>query len=156
MNMTVKEIKEFVKNLRHRVDIFVNRGWAIDGLVNDYTKSADTIEKLLEEVQQYREIGTVEDVVFYKKCYDEESYEYCGEYGTDTCGCKRRMEYLEKKVAEIDAIGTIEEFKALKEKNEPKKVDEDYCCPICHTCGMDDDGIKGTYCTDCGQKLDWE
>ena len=106
--MTVKEIKEFVKNLRHRVEILVNRGWAIDGLVNDYTKSADTIEKLLEEVQQYREIGT------------------------------------------------IEEFKELKEKNEPKKVDEDYCCPICHTCGMDDDGIKGTYCTDCGQKLDWE
>lgn len=53
-------------------------------------------------------------------------------------------------------IGTIEEFKELKEKNEPKKVDEDYCCPICHTCGMDDDGIKGTYCTDCGQKLDWQ
>jgi len=71
----------------------------------------------LEEIQQYRAIGTVEDMAFYKKCYDEESYEYCGEYGTDNCGCKDRIEHLEKKIAEFEEIGTIEEFKALKEKN---------------------------------------
>mgnify|MGYP003296720423 CR=1 FL=1 len=87
----------------------------------------------LEQLKQYRAIGTVEDIQdIYSLCFT-----------------------LQGIVNKYSEIGTTEEFKALKEKNEPKKVDEDYCCPICHTCGMDDDGIKGTYCTDCGQKLAW-
>ena len=82
----------------------------------------DFAENFKEELEQYRAIGTVEDVTFYKKCYDEELYEFCGEYGTDNCGCKGRMEYLEKKVAEFEAVGTIEEFanfihKKAKENN---------------------------------------
>lgn len=136
---------------------------------SDITAICKAIQAL-EEIQQYRAIGTVEDVAFYKKCYDEESYEYCGEYGTDNCGCKDRMEHLEKKIAEFEAIGTIEEFKALKEKNEPKKPDYeadgyadgelvyDYAkCPICghdYEYGIND--WECEYCSDCGQKLDWQ
>ena len=41
------------------------------------------------------------------------------------------------------------------EKQVPKKVDEDYCCPICHVCGIDDVGCTANYCSECGQKLDW-
>lgn len=72
---------------------------------------------------------------------------------------KEAVEILLQAFEEVEqyrAIGTIEEFKALKEKSLEKKVDEEYCCPICHTCGMDDDGIAGDYCTNCGQKLDWQ
>lgn len=43
-----------------------------------------------------------------------------------------------EEIQQYRAIGTIEEFKALKEKSLEKKVDEEYCCPICHTCGMDE------------------
>lgn len=82
-------------------------------------EALEMVSKAFEELKQYREIGTVEDMAFYKKCYDEESYEYCGEYGTDNCGCKDRMEHLEKKIAEFEAIGTIEKFKALKDKSVP-------------------------------------
>ena len=83
-------------------------------------------------------------------------------------------EYLEaiemgrKALEEIQAyraIGTVEEFKALKEKNEPKKPIERFTgsewvceCPACR-------GITETpqeqivesiqYCAWCGQKLDW-
>lgn len=111
---------------------------AIIGLTIDDLKALEKDEvqtigdalKIFSEWHKYRAIGTVEDVEFYKKCYDEESYEYCGEYGTDTCGCKRRMEHLEKKVAEIDAIGTIEEFKALKEKK-PISKNGISICPMC-------------------------
>lgn len=77
-------------------------------------EALEMVSKAFEELKQYREIGTVEDMAFYKKCYDEESYEYCGEYGTDNCGCKDRMEHLEKKIAEFEAIGTIDEFKEFR------------------------------------------
>jgi hypothetical protein len=80
---------------------------------------------------------------------------------------KMAIKALEE-IQQYRAIGTIEEFKALKEKNEPKKLTPiDYekyigivenakflrgaCwCPNCkHTVR------SGTYCDDCGQKLDW-
>ena len=154
-----------------------------------FEESANTIRNLIEEIQQYRAIGTVEhikltfelckgldamvkmyqaigtveDMAFYKKCYDEESYEYCGEYGTDNCGRKNRMEHLEKKMAEFEAIGTIDEFKALKEKNTAKKaivyghndaVGTDVgLCPVCNDRPLR--ACDNQYCPDCGQKLDW-
>lgn len=61
-----------------------------------------------------------------------------------------------EEIQQYRAIGTIEEFKALKDKAEPKKVDEDDCCPICHTYGKDDNGVAGDYCPECGQALDWQ
>ena len=45
---------------------------------------------------------------------------------------------------------------AALEKQIPKKVDEDDCCPLCHTYGKDDNGVAGDYCPNCGQKLLWE
>ena len=68
------------------------------------------------------------------------------------------------KLADYEAIGTIEEFKALKEKAEPKKpilnnptinefyVKEAKLCPACHSYI---NNWSGDYCRDCGQKLDW-
>ena len=62
------------------------------------------------------------------------------------------------------AIGTIEEFKALKEKNEPKKPikhDSYYVCPCCGNteieyCNeVDCRTIRLKRCTLCEQKLDW-
>ena len=48
-------------------------------------------------------------------------------------------------------IGTIEEFKALKEKNEPKEMDR-YYCPICRH--YFEDGEAHNYCHECGQALE--
>ena len=63
---------------------------------------------MLEEIQQYRAIGTVEG---YKRAVkvSKENYYLCAEY-------KARLK-------EYEAIGTIEEFKALKEKSTPKKAE---------------------------------
>jgi hypothetical protein len=60
------------------------------------------------------------------------------------------------------AIGTVEEFKALKEKNEPKKSTEfhksevciDFICPNCKE-AVYGQPYKPNYCKHCGQKLDW-
>lgn len=69
-----------------------------------------------------------------------------------------------EKIQQYRAIGTIEEFKALKEKNEPKKpilnnpkinefyIKEAKLCPACHSYI---NNCSGDYCRDCGQKLDW-
>lgn len=78
------------------------------------------------------------------------------------------MEYLEKKVADFEAIGTIEEFKALKEKNTPYKPNEYedryYACK-CDNILLPkwrkyptelmpkSEGLP--HCIACGQKLDW-
>ena len=59
------------------------------------------------------------------------------------------------KVQKFEAIGNIEEFKALKEKIEPKKPIDKLMYLECPTCG--DVGIEDcAYCPCCGQKLDWQ
>lgn len=57
----------------------------------------------LEEIQQYRAIGTVEDIYNMLEVLN------------------RTISELHSEVDKYRAIGTIEEFKALKEKNTPKK-----------------------------------
>ena len=96
----------------------------------------------LTEIQQYRAIGLTPTMV--KDLISSEK--------------KAHKVALENAhiVDEYEAIGTVEEFKTLKEKAEPKKVDENDCCPICHTYGKDDNGVAGDYCPDCGQALDWQ
>lgn len=75
---------------------------------------------------------------------------------------------------EYSLIGTVEEFKALKEKNEPMKVNvcieefsvfgvygefEIFYCPLCGArmgAVDEDEKPEQKYCINCGQKLDWE
>lgn len=52
------------------------------------------------------------------------------------------------------AIGTVEEFKTLKEKNEPKKPIDKIMYLECPACG-DVEILDCDYCPVCGQKLDW-
>ena len=125
-------------------------------------EEAEIMAVALEELLQYQAIGTVEDVAFYKKCHDEESYEFCGEYGTDTCGCKGRLEYLEKQIVEYRAIGTVEECRSAVKRmrlRKPLKIDagyrftDTYRCPECRK-NFSGTGIAD-YCYHCGQALDW-
>lgn len=58
-----------------------------------------------------------------------------------------------KKVQAFEAIGTIEELQALKEKAEPKMMDG-YYCPICRH--YFEDGELHLFCPCCGQALDWQ
>lgn len=71
-----------------------------------------------------------------------------------------------EEIQKYRAIGTIEEFKALKEKSVAKKVVVEhipktswtkeishYLCPSCRS--IFSFGGK-PYCSKCGQKIDWE
>ena len=69
-----------------------------------------------------------------------------------------------KELEQYRAIGTVDEFKALKEKNEPKKAiknnpiindfwsEESMLCPNCHGWVS---RLGYCFCDKCGQKLDW-
>lgn len=67
---------------------------------------------------------------------------------------------IEKCLEEIQAyraIGTVEEFKALKEKSVGKKPQEiSWGATNCSICGQEF-GFNShfNYCSNCGQKLDW-
>lgn len=96
----------------------------------------------LEEIQSYRAIGTVEEIIH--------------------SNAKALVEQVE--LEKYKAIGTIEEFKALKEKNAAKKpnqvskaMDKDKYvgligrCPNCGSIVAEDMLV----CEDCFQVLDW-
>ena len=106
---------------------------AIDFILKDHSSFTNPMSKAyvmackaLEEIQNYRALGTLEEI--------QTIFAECTEY---------------------EANGTIEEFKALKEKNEPKKPIDRIAYCDCPRCGEVD--ILGyPYCPICGQKLDWQ
>ena len=76
------------------------------------------------------------------------------------------MKYVIDIVKKYEAIGTVEEFKALKEKSEAKKpvlvkrgYIKFYPCPN-PNCSNPNKYMwvypKQKHCVECGQKLDWD
>lgn len=112
----------------------------------DRHKAFDLAIQALSEIQQYREIGTVEEIQ----------------------SMIERLLLARDMCKDYYAIGTIEEFKALKEKSEPKKAilsrkHHEAYCPNCHFVISDgefyllDEYVH--YCEDCGQAVkgtDWQ
>jgi hypothetical protein len=106
----------------------------------------------LEEVQQYRTIGTPEELKAAMK------YVYLAKkHGTVGQVIENCVKY--------EAIGTPEECRAAMERQNPRaaiteKEDTGTTRYICPTCGMYMGWSTGTfparYCWKCGQKLDWE
>ena len=106
-----------------------------------------TLIKALEEVQQYRKIGTVKEL--------KEAAKYLGLvkiHGTVGKAIEACAEYEE--------IGSLEECRAAMEKQKPEKPSAVYglfdgTAYDCPDCG-DDVRYLNDYCSSCGQKLDWE
>ncbi len=114
-------------------------------------ESLDMAIQALEEIQQYRAIGTVEKI---KEELDRlrNDNECQGLYFT--LEERKALAKQSRELSEYKQIGTIEEFKALKEKSEPKKIlkcGDFYKCPVCNHWV----GFRYRYCDGCGQKLDW-
>ena len=67
-----------------------------------------------------------------------------------------------EEIQQYRAIGTIEEFKDLKEKSEPKKPieldnwGEYWKCPTCDNYVVDNLGCRYKFCPNCGTKIDWQ
>ena len=99
----------------------------------------------IKEVQQYREIGTVEQVR----------------------NQKHNLEMAYKIISDYEAIGTVEECREAVEKQKAEKIEYETNavfnngfghdrmgkCPICDSRYNSNDEIN--YCSKCGKKLDW-
>ena len=102
-------------------------------------KGIDYVVQALEEVQAYRKIGLAPELIEAMQGHNIALINDLGEY---------------------QQIGTIEEFKALKEKAEPKKVKGISLthegrvgnCPACGRLVRHQE--QTVYCS-CEQKLDW-
>lgn len=131
---------EAVKELKEAIDCCTSGE-------EDYFKEALGMGIVaITEIQAYRAIGTVEQLRFMKSVCDmsDDMLKSLAD------SIRARLKY--------EAIGTVEEFKALKEKNVAKKPNEiswgATSCPICsYEFGF---GSRFKYCSKCGQKIDWQ
>ena len=137
--MTENEVKAIVR------EIIMN--YAKNG-EEKYCEALDTAVKALEEVQQYRALGTPEDLKTMK-----ENGAFTGvELAEIACSQRMLNEYI--------AIGTVEECRRWKQKdrNTAKKVEfisrgsfgRMGRCPCC--AALLNEGTE--YCS-CGQKVKW-
>ena len=111
-------------------------------------ESIDMAIKALEEVQQYRAIGTVEELETVSKYL-----RLVKKHGT--------VGKVIEACAEYEGIGTVEECREAMEKQRRKIVKNQYgtnyvlkagYCPVCG-CGVT---ARWDYCQCCGQKLNWQ
>ena len=127
----------------------------------------------LKEIQQYREIGTVEQIENQKENLNV-AYQIISDYeqyGTieDFKKAQRYMRLVKAhgtigqvidSCAEYEEIGTVEECREAVEKQKPKKprdIEYDYSYFICPTCGegiyVSDNFESHKFCLNCGQAI---
>lgn len=163
--MAMSEI-EAKSKIKHRIGV-------IREIAGSDSKSVEDLEiavQVLKEIREYRELGTVEDIQKKMEELDRWHTDKINENiknpfaytSTLIChNCDHKDEYIEEletENAEYKSIGTVEELKALKEKNEPKKVvymfdtdrNKHAMCPNCRSVP-----VYARYCSLCGQKVDW-
>lgn len=130
----IKKVKEF--GLYHAIGDLPNSMLTV--------KAFEMAIKALEEIQQYRAIGTVK---YFKECADILN--------------KTATDELAKIIDEwilYHKIGTVEECLEARERQIPKKPIHDglYACPNCHTIMLQGAfEARGKCCKECGQVLDW-
>lgn len=155
--MSEKEANELIDKLRDlandtEVDMF-----CVASLNAYFEESADAIQTLLEEIQQYRVIGTVEEL---------KELKYNGAFsGIELANIAASLAELQK----YQAIGTVEECREAVERMKPKKPieyeDKYYGCPKCGNALMHkwekyptilNPKSKGLpCCCNCLQVIDW-
>lgn len=141
------ENENIKKIINENTQIAIGNLTAIKLICKKFENAEETIDmaiQALEENQQYRELGTVEHIKL--------TFELC--------------KGLDAMVKMYQAIGTVDEFKALKEKSVAKKPDYEgdgyyngqivLDTWICPNCGkhyeVDYDDYE--HCPNCGQHID--
>lgn len=107
----------------------------LQGTAKQHLEGIKIAIQALEKVQQYRAIGTPEELQDMRSNYFEALSDW----------------------RQYRKIGTLEECRTARKKQIPMKPDftedkEFALCPCCNGKGLLD---KQKYCDNCGQKLDW-
>lgn len=146
--MTPKEALEILEEVKQLDDTL----YAYSSV---YMEALEIALYALKEIQNYRKLGTLEELARAKKYIDlAKKHGTIGEM-IDEC-------------AEYEAIGTVEECREAVEKQKPKKCIEDSCpdhtyykCPSCGKIQKTkyDNSTFGCIlnnCSNCGQALEME
>ena len=140
--------QEAIKEVKRWTSILMSAG---SKCVSYTAEAQDMAINALEEVQKYREIGTVselQDLVIGINALADSQF---------SAADMEKLVNDMKSLYEYRQIGTTEEFRAAVEKQRKKKILNPLTsfslgtCPVCsiHQLG------RFTYCSRCGQKLDW-
>ncbi len=133
-NEAIEVLKDFGKQVSVKAD------GAYQSTIGE--KACDVAIKALEEVQQYRAIGTVEELIRGKRYMNIAKHH-------GTIG-----QVIDECVA-YEAIGTPEECRAAMEKQTAKKMESPWC-PCCGKFLTTEYMNKRYHCIYCGQLLEWE
>ena len=151
--------KEVVKILQYTKRI---RGLPEQGEkweANRETIAIDMAVKALKEIEEYRKVGTVEEIKEILKIISE------GQDDVDESGIGTGLLHILLEYADYKKIGTVEECREARERQRVKKpLSRTHCkdgnhplsqdigrCPSCSSIVAED----MIWCDDCGQKLDW-
>lgn len=130
-------------------------------------EAIDLIDESMLELEQYRAIGTVEEIEPYVQL--GEKLNLC-DLVRENARLVKKIQHLkvyEKQLKEYEAIGTVDECQAAMEKQKPQPPDiwgdgcdkegniiyDMYDCPGCGQSYEIDDKYK--YCPGCGQAINW-
>ena len=101
----------------------------------------EAYERDCDELEQYRKIGTVEEVQ----------------------NQRHNLDVAYKIISDYESVGTVKECRKAVErqkKKKPEAVDFDfdyYKCPVCGEYIWSTDNINThNYCLNCGQAISWE
>lgn len=146
--MTVQETIQAMKFYKQKL---------YNGIFNQFIKAFDVAIQALEEVEQYRALGTVEELKEAIGLYEK----------TKIVGAENIIIIRKDGSYEVDGIDILDAY----EKQIPKKceiytalqprIDFDnevdvYECPNCGThIGVADENNQFPYCWNCGQALKW-
>lgn len=157
--MTENEAKKLIAKFCEDRMNFARGKDMSDKELDDFCKFSDALNlsiSSLEEIQQYRAIGTVKEVKRMQRYSAFAKHSTIGKV-IDSC-------------AEYEAIGTVEEFREARERQRGKKPEfesnlSDYTSRFVCECGKrvivkHDSGVMDNhdapnYCSNCGQRFDW-
>lgn len=128
--------------------------WHKDFYDEEFARALATAIQALEEIQQYRAYKEIFESHFSKEALEllSDKAEF-GKWLERGKWIAKKCDEINRKLESFEAIGTIEEFKALKEKSVEKKVAMSdsiiFKCPQCGSTDVFD------YCGRCGCKIDW-
>ena len=132
----------------------------------DVNKALEIAKQALKEIQQYREIGTVEEVE--QNARDlKRQIEHSERLAEVLKATQNLLEKRKRLLKEYCKIGTVEECREAVEKQRTKKIIiRDWNPTYCPTCGHELSTSLGdgyykhpTFlerCHECGQAISWE
>lgn len=140
--MTPKEAFEILEEVKELDD-------TLYAYSDTYMEALEVALSVLKEIQNYRKLGTLEELARAKKYIDlAKKHGTIGEM-IDEC-------------AEYESIGTVKKCREAIEKHRPKKprdIEYDYSYFVCPNCGegiyVSEDFESHKFCLNCGQAIQW-